>query len=90
MGRFIKDPQAELDYGWRWSGWLGTDTIAASTWSVIPSAAATIILSTHDDTTTTVRIAGGTHGQTVKLRNRITTTDGRTDDRTHTIEIRDR
>lgn len=90
MASFIKDPQAQLDYGWNWADWLGTDTITTSTWALLPSTAATIVVSTHDATTTTVWLSGGTHGQTLKARNRIVTAGGRTDDRTITIEIRDR
>jgi len=35
MTRFLKDPDAVLDYGFDWSDWLADgETISTSTWTV--------------------------------------------------------
>lgn len=83
----IKDPSAELDYGHDWSKWLGTDTIASSTWTV---TGATAGATTHDDTTTTVWLTGGVVGTPIVAVNRVVTTGGRTDERTLRIDPRER
>lgn len=44
----IKDPAEDLDYTLDWTSWLEADTIATSTWSVIPSG-----IELHDDTVLT-------------------------------------
>lgn len=84
-----KDPNAVLDYGHDWAGWLSDgETITASTWTV--DAGLTKNSDTHDTTTTTVWLSGGTAGTTYRATNRITTSGGRTDDRTMRIDVRDR
>lgn len=89
MTTYTKDPTAALDYGLDWAAWLDGDTISTSTWTQVP-AALTFGARTHDTTSTTVWLSGGTHGQTVKVRNLIVTAAGRTDERTLVIEVRDR
>lgn len=86
----IKDPQAVLNYGFDWTtkGWLGTDTITASTWTITPGLA--IDSHTHDTTSTTVWLSGGTAGTTYSATNHITTAGGRQDDRTLTIKVEQR
>ena len=88
-----KDPDATLDYSLDWSAWLGDDKIATSQWIVDPISATkplTVSGSSKTDTTATVWVYGGEHGVTYKLTNRITTTGGRTDDRTIIIRVLDR
>jgi hypothetical protein len=85
----VKDPDAVLDYGWDWSDWLtDSETISASEWIV--DAGLTEQSNTHDDTTATVWLVGGAVGATYGATNRITTTAGRTDDRTISIFIQER
>jgi hypothetical protein len=87
----LKDPDAVLDYGFDWTaqGWLPTgDTITASAWTV-PSGL-TEVTSVHDDTTTTVWLAGGVEGVTYPVVNHITTSGGRQDDRTLMIRVLER
>ncbi len=84
---FTKDPDAELDYRRDWSKWLPEgDTIETSTW-LVPDGI-TSESESHDDTTATIWLSGGTVGQSYEITNRITTTEGRTDDRTFTVAIR--
>lgn len=83
---YNKDPDAVLDYSVDWAAWLGADTIATSTWPVVP-AGITKDSDTNDTTSATIWLSGGTAGQTYQITNRIVTAGGRTDDRTITIQI---
>jgi hypothetical protein len=86
--RFTKDPDAKLDYAGDWSAWLGTDTIATSSWT-IPDG---ITMDSETNTATSVLIwlSGGTAGALYDLTNHITTAGGREDDRTITISVEER
>lgn len=85
--RFIKDPQANLDYQIDWTAWLAGDTISASSWS---AAGITVGANTHTDAVATVWLSGGSAGSSYVVTNQITTTGGRTDERKITILVRDR
>ena len=85
---FIKDPDATLDYKREWADWLGTDTIATSTW-IVPEGI-TEGETSHDATSATIWLSGGTVGEVYELTNRVTTTGGRTDDRSFNVQIRNR
>lgn len=84
----IKDSAAVLDYGYNWALWLGTDTIVTSTWVV--ETGLTKGADTHDTTTTTVWLSGGTVGESYLVTNHIVTTGGRTDERTFSVSVRNR
>lgn len=86
---FTKDSSAVLDYSIDWSAWLGTDTIATSTWT---DATAGITVNSNSFTTTATKVwlSGGTAGQQYRLTNRITTAGGRTDDRTIVVQVQER
>lgn len=89
MALYIKDPNARLDYAVDWSSWLSDgETISDSDWTV----PAGIVEDDTDVTTTkaTVWLTGGTAGQSYAVTNRITTSDGRIDDRSIQIVVRDR
>lgn len=82
----LKDPNATLDYGFDWSEWLATgDTISSSDWTV--PAGLTEVSASNTTTTATVFLSGGTAGSSYDVVNRITTANGRTDDRTITIRV---
>lgn len=85
---FTKDPQAVLDYKVDWSDWLGTDTIVASDWTV--PTGLTLELETNTTTIATAWLSGGTVATSYNVTNEITTADGRTDDRTITIKVKER
>lgn len=88
MALYVKDPASVLDYVWDWTSWLGDDTILSSTWTVPAGLTKTSQVNT--STTATVWLSGGTAGQSYAVTNRITTTQGRTDERTMQIVVRDR
>lgn len=89
IATYDKDPEAKLDYSIDWSDWLETgDEISTSTWTV-PSG---ITKDSDSKSTqiTTIWLSGGTDGEDYDLTNHIVTTDGREDDRTITIRVKER
>jgi len=88
IGKFDKDPDAELDYSINWAPWLKGDTIVASSW-VVP-AGLTKTDEYFEDTRTTVWLSGGILDERYEIVNRITTTAGRIDDRTFTLRIKEK
>lgn len=91
MFKITKDPNAVLDYGFDWSGWLQDgETISDSEWSV-DGTGLTIESDTNDDTSTTVWLSGGTvRSYPYTVTNRITTSAGRTDDRSIQVYVAER
>lgn len=83
--RYVKDPDATLDFAIDWSEWLDGDVIATSVW--VLSAGLTEVSSSNDDTISTVWLSGGTAGDKEYATNRITTGTGRIDDRTIVLAI---
>lgn len=76
-----KTPDEVKDYSLDWSKDIGSDIItstANSTWSVSP-AGVTVTQATlaANGTLTTVWLSGGTAGQVYLVKNKITTTAGR-------------
>ena len=91
MTTYVKDPDAILDYSVDWSAWLGTDTIATSTWTLTTGISQPVGKpATNTTTTTTVWLSGGKVGETYVVRNEIVTAAGRTDDRSFTVQVTDR
>lgn len=87
-----KDPSAVLDYGFNWdaNNWLAniSDTIATSVWAVPDGI--TQDSETETATTTTIWLSGGTLGQQYTIVNTITTTGGRTNQRSFVVDIVDK
>lgn len=83
---FVKDPDEVLDYTRVWD--LDGDTIATSTF-LVPTGL-TKDSETNDATTATVWLSGGTAFRTYIVTNRITTTGGRTFDRSWIIFVREK
>lgn len=85
----IKDPAAILDYGYDWSEWLPEgDAIIASSW--VADTGINVTANTFDASTTTVWLSGGAVMETYKVVNHITTTDGRQDERTIYVKMRNK
>lgn len=87
-----KDPNAILDYELDWSAWLiaaNSDTIATSTWIVPDGLTRALAGDSHNDTSAVIWLSGGTAGQLYTLTNRITTTGGRTEDRTRALYVKE-
>lgn len=100
---FVKDPDAVLDYKFDWRAltngvagavgdWLGAgETISTSSVAVSP-AGLVVDSSTLTDSATsvTVWLSSGTAGADYVVTCRITTSLGRTDERSITIKARER
>lgn len=87
----LKDPAAELDYGFDWAerGWLDTgETITAAVWTI--PAGLTLITSQIIGDKTVAWLGGGTAGTDYIIACRITTSAGRTDERSMTLRVRER
>lgn len=83
-----KDPDATLDYVFDWSVWLD-DTDSISTDTITVTGGLTVESHSHTTSAVTVWLSGGDPGtQTVSCL--ITTADGRIDERTMNIRVRDR
>ena len=85
----LKDPSAVLDYVFDWTEWLATgETITDHT--ITADTGITVDSSTESDGKVTVWLSGGTAGQNYKVACKITTSAGRTDERTLWIRVVDR
>lgn len=86
---YVMDSDAVLDWAWDWSQWLGpSETISSSV--VTASAGITVNSTSNTTNTVTVWLSGGTANQPYTVGNRITTNQGRTDERTITIRVTNR
>lgn len=82
---FTKEPTEVLNYGLDWSDWLGDLVIASSSW-VVPSGI-TEVSTANDDTTTTIRLSGGTWAEVYEIANTIVADNGETETRRFSIKI---
>ena len=85
----LKDPSAVLDYVFDWTGWLAAgETIVGHT--ITADTGITVDSSTEDAGKVTVWLSGGTAGINYKVACKITTSAGRTDERTLWIRVVER
>jgi hypothetical protein len=80
-----KDPDEIIDYGINWEKDLQSDSIITSTW--ITPVGLTVDSDSVINKTTIIWLSGGVLGSTYELTNRITTSDGRTMDKTVRLRI---
>ena len=84
---YSKDPDAILDYWLDWSEWLSSgDGIEASSWFSSPTGL-TIFDASFGTAFALAWISGGTDGVDYLVTNRITTEDGRVEDRTFQLAV---
>ena len=85
----LKDPSAVLDYAFDWTDWLAAaETITDHT--ITADTGITVGSSTESDGKIIVWLSGGTAGINYKVACKITTTAGRTDERTIWIKVMNR
>lgn len=84
-----KDPDAVLDYTFDWSEWLDEGETIVDHQAVIESGDAVIDSTSQTPSIIVVWVSGGTLGTNVELRCRVTTSEGRIDDRSIIILIRE-
>ncbi len=87
MTKFVKDPDAVLDYVVDWSDFLDDDTITGAPVWTMP-AGLTKDSQSNTGTTATAFISGGTAGNGYTVACKITTAAGRTDERSFVIVVR--
>ena len=88
---FTKDPEAVLDYTIDWTDWLiDSDTIIASTWTVPAGITKNSDAISENGLLTIIWLSNGIAGTNYSLVNHIITTEGRQDDRTIIIRIREK
>ena len=93
MGIFIKDPAAAIDYAIDWAaGYLGDQSIAASSWQVAPVEADGVAVTAtgRSAVRTTATLGGGIAGHVYRVTNRIVLSDTRTDERSITVRVENR
>lgn len=84
-----KDPDAVLDWVWDWSDWLAPgETISTSVFTV--SAGLDLDSQSNTLASATAWLSGGTPGVPYTVANRVTTSAGRTDERSITIRVTNR
>lgn len=89
MTMFLKDPSALLEYVFDWSPWLADgETITGHVLTVDDGL--TLDSSSADASTVTAWLADGTARRIYKVACLITTSAGRTDERTMTIRVTNR
>lgn len=86
---FVKDPGAVLDYVFNWSSWLQSgETIVSYTLNA--ETGLTKGLDSELSGKVVVWLLGGVVGETYKVSCEITTSLGRTDERTIEIDVQNR
>lgn len=87
-----KDPDAIVDYTFDWSEWLTTDTIVSATITIADSVTMVKNSQAIVDSNQSVRIwlSGGAARDRAAVSCKIVTLEGRTDERTFYIRVRDR
>lgn len=87
---FIKDPSAVLDYVFDWSTWLADGETIASHTVTAQDGGPTVDSSSEAVGKVTVWISGGAIKADYSVTCQITTSAGRTDERSIIVQIRDR
>jgi len=91
MADYIADPGAVLDYVMDWTSWLSVgETISASSWVVGTGITQTTPAPSFTTTKATIWLTGGTAGTTYTVTNHITTSAGRQNERSFTVEAIER
>lgn len=88
---FYKDPDAVLDYKFDWSSWLPSgDTIASRVVTAADGITKDSDSITDTSTSVTVWLSGGTANSSYQITCAIVTADGREDDRSMLISVREK
>ena len=92
-GLFLKDPDAVLDYRIDWAGAIGADvTLAVSEWRVEPAEMGGVVVASHSIAggETVARLGGGLLGHLYHVGNRVTFSDGTSDERSLLLRVVER
>lgn len=86
IATYTKENPAVTDFQIDWTVWLEGRTITSSSWSVSPSGITTVADS-NTTTVATIRLSGGTWGETYIATNHIIASDSEEEERSITIKI---
>lgn len=93
MTQFTKDPDSVVDYVLDWADWLANgETILSANWHVSPIEAGglSVVSPFAEDTKRGALVADGLAGHTYRLTCRITTSMGKTADRSLILRVQER
>lgn len=90
MSIFLKDPSGVIEHAVDWdAGYLAGRLISQSMWAVLPPG---LILSAPRQSggRTAITVTGGIAGTVYRLSNRVTLSDGSSDERTLVVRVEER
>jgi hypothetical protein len=87
MSSYLKHPESVLDYGWDWTPWLDTGETIVGQPVITADPGITVQSQSNTTTAVTVWLAGGTDGTRYNIACRVTTSAGRTDERTIKVTV---
>ncbi|WP_416909131.1 MAG: hypothetical protein ACMVO5_05905 [Polymorphobacter sp.] len=93
MTMYAKDPAAALGYGVDWAAdYLTGQSIAASSWAVVPAEAGGLMAETPliEGGRTLVTLTGGRAGCVYRVTNQVTFSDGGRDERSLLVRVEER
>jgi hypothetical protein len=86
-----KDPDAELSYTFNWTTWLNGETLVIANCLWVAPEGIDIITQQHEEAgESTVRLSGGTAGESYEVVNNVESSTGEKDNRTLLVEIREK
>lgn len=87
----VHDPDAVLDYSLDWSQLLGDgETLASAVWTLPAGLTEAPQGQSHDDTTATVWVSGGTVNENYRIVCHVVTSEGREDDDSILLRCREK
>ena len=92
MSYYLKDPGSSVDYAIDWVGYLDGQTVASSEWRVIPEEDGGVAVgeASFDLSRTAARISGGVGGHVYSVSNKVTFSDGSSDERSICLRVEER
>lgn len=92
MSFYLKDPQARVDYAIDWAPYLDGQTIAASLWTIVPDEAGGVAIdeASFAPGRAAARLSGGIAGHIYSISNRVTLSDGSSDERSLMLRVEER
>lgn len=95
MNIFLKDPGGVIEYAVDWdAGYLAGRTISQSSWQVQPTGLApaglTLSGARREAGRTAITLSGGAAGSVYRVANRVTLSDGSSDERTLVVRVEER
>ena len=89
---YLKYPHSRVDYAIDWTGYLDGQIVASSQWTVVPDEPEGIALeeASFGLARAAATLSGGVPGHVYSVSNRVTLSDGRSDERSITLRVEQR